>query len=416
MWSLAETLFPICRSITGDGVRETLRILSKHIPMNVKEVPTGTKAFDWVVPKEWNIRDAYIIGPGDKKICDFKKSNLHVVGYSTPIDKIISLDELQKHLYSLPDQPDAIPYVTSYYEERWGFCITHKDRMKLKNGEYHIFIDSNLEVGSLTYGEYIIPGETKKEIFLSTYVCHPSMANNELSGPVVIAFIGKWLASQSRRYTYRIVFIPETIGSIVYLSKNLDIMKENIIAGYNITCIGDDRSYSYLPSKSGNTLSDVVAKHVLTYMAPDYISYSFLDRASDERQYCSPLIDLPIASIMRSKYHCYPEYHTSFDNLDLITPSGLLGGYNVLQKAIEVIENNKIIKSKVYGEPQLGKRGLYPNLSLKSNQTDSLKNMMNLIAYADGEKDLLEIAEIIKVPAWSLFDMVRALKDNNILE
>src|SRR3989344_3143261 len=260
MYELAERIFPICRSITGKGLRKTLRTLQEHIPLVIHEVPSGTKVFDWTVPKEWNIKDAYIITPEGKKIAEFKKNNLHVVGYSTPIDKEVSLAELEKHLCSFPEQPDAIPYVTSYYKAYWGFCLTHRERQSLKDGTYHVVVDSELKDGSLTYGEIIIPGSSKKEILLSTYVCHPSMANNELSGPVVVAHIAKWIASAPRKYTYRIIFIPETIGSLSYLSKHLREMKENSIAGFNLTCVGDDRAFSYLPSRNGETRAAQVAR------------------------------------------------------------------------------------------------------------------------------------------------------------
>jgi len=350
MHELCQELFPICRSITGDGFRQSLSILSRHMPnLKTNEVPTGTKCFDWEIPKEWNIKDAYIIAPNGKKICDFKQSNLHVVGYSIPVNKKITLDELQEHLYSLPEQPNAIPYVTSYYKERWGFCLTHDDRVKLSAGEYHVFIDSELKNGSLTYGELIIPGESDKQILLSSYLCHPSMANNELSGPVVMTFLAKWLSElNSRKYTYRIIIIPETIGSIAYLSHNYKEMKTKIIAGFNITCIGDERAYSYLPSRQGNTLSDKAAQHVLKHSQPDFIAYSYLDRGSDERQYCSPGIDLPICSIMRTKYGYYPEYHTSLDDLNLVTPEGLFGGYEVLRKTIECLEFDEVLCSTVH--------------------------------------------------------------------
>ncbi len=419
MHKLCEKLFPICRSITGEGFRESLRIIKNDLDLqglNFFEVPTGTKCFDWEVPKEWNISDAYIIDPNGDKICDFKTSNLHVVGYSTPVDKELSLEELQKHLYSLPEQPDAIPYITSYYKERWGFCITQKERDNLHEGTYRVYIDSDLKDGSLTYGELIIPGETEEEIFLSSYLCHPSMANNELSGPVVTAFLAKWLLSlESRKYTYRIVIIPETIGSITYLSRNYKKMQEKIVAGFNISCVGDDRAYSYLPSRAGNTLSDEVAKHVLKYSHPQFVSYSFLDRGSDERQYCSGGIDLPVCSIMRTKYGCYPEYHTSLDDLSLVTPSGLFGAYEVLKKSIECLESNETLNKTVLCEPQLGKRGLYPTISTKETHS-IVKNMMNFLAYCDGVDSNLEIAEKINVPLWELEEIISNLKDEGLLK
>ena len=415
MHDLATVLFPICRSLTGAGVRGTLKIISKHIPIKIKEVPTGTKVFDWSVPKEWNIRDAYIITPDGNKICDFKTKNLHVLGYSTPINKFLSLNELQNHLHSIPNQPDAIPYVTSYYDELWGFCISHNDRLKLNEGEYHVFIDSSLENGNLTYGECIIPGETNEEVFLSTYICHPSMANNELSGPVVTIALAKFLSSlKKRRYTYRIIFIPETIGSIVYLSKNLDHLKEHVVAGFNITCIGDERCYSYLPSRYGNTLSDKVALHVLKHTDPKFKRYTWLDRGSDERQYCAPGVDLPIATIMRSKYGEYPEYHTSLDDLDLVTPLGLEGGYMALKKAIEIIEKNIYPRNSVLGEPQLGRRGLYPTLSTKKSGVE-VRTMMDFISYCDGKHNMLEIAELINKPFWDLVHILENLIDNGLM-
>jgi len=417
MHALCRELFPIYRSITGNGFRQSLSILKTHLPnLKIVEVPSGTKCFDWEVPREWNIRDAYIINPDGHKICDFKKNNLHVLGYSTPIDRTVSLDELQEHLYSLPDQPDAIPYVTSYYKERWGFCITHKDREQLKQGAYRVYIDSDLKDGFLTYGELTIPGERSDEILLSSYLCHPSMANNELSGPVVTTFLAKWIIGRERRkYTYRIVIIPETIGSITYLSRNYKDMKDKVIAGFNVTCVGDERAYSYLPSRQGNTLSDKAALHVLHHLHPDFVAYSFLDRASDERQYCSPGIDLPVCSVMRTKYSCYPEYHTSLDDLKLVTPAGLFGGYEVLKKAIECLELNERLRTTVYCEPQLGKRGLYPTVSTRSTGFQ-VKNMLNLLAYSDGELSTLEIAEKINVPLWELAETIETLKREGILD
>jgi len=417
MHELCRELFPICRSITGDGFRQSLAILQKHVPdMRVVEVPTGTKCFDWEVPKEWNIKDAYIITPNGNKICDFKKSNLHVVGYSKPINQVITLDELQEHLYSLPEQPDAIPYITSYYKERWGFCITQKEREQLTPGEYQVFIDSELKNGALTYGELIIPGDSEKEIFISSYLCHPSMANNELSGPVVSTFLAKWITKfKNRKYTYRIIIIPEAIGSITYLSRNYQSLQRNVVAGFNVTCIGDDRAYSYLPSRQTNTASDKAALHVLKHMQPEFVSYSFLDRGSDERQYCSPGIDLPVCSIMRTKYGRYPEYHTSLDDLSLVTPTGLFGGYEVLAKAIECLEMDELLSSTVLCEPQLGKRGLYPTISTKSSGSQ-VRDMMNFLAYCDGSSSSLEIAEKINTPLWELKETIQKLKDEGVLK
>jgi len=408
---LAKRLWPINRSITGEGVRKTLLILKELNPtLSIHEVPSGTKAFDWEVPQEWYVNEAYIITPRGKKICNFKENNLHLLGYSIPVQKKINLKELQKHLYSIPDQPSAIPYVTSYYEERWGFCISQNERDLLEEGDYQVFIDSKLFSGSLTYGEIFIKGSSDKEIFLSTYICHPSMANNELSGIVVSSYIANWLSNKKdNRFSYRFVFIPETIGSITYLSKNIKKLKSKVFAGFNITCVGDNRNYSYLPSRNGNTISDLVAKHVLKHTDPAYKAYEWKDRGSDERQYCSPGVDLPIVSIMRTKYDRYEEYHTSMDDLfNVVTPDGLLGGYNITKLAIESLENNKYPKINVLCEPQLGKRGMYPNVSTKISSTE-VNLMMNVISYSDGYKSLIEIADLCKVPIWELYPIIEKL-------
>ncbi len=417
MHGWAQDLFPVARSITGEGVRFTLQYLQRLLPsLEIQSVPSGYQAFDWIVPDEWWIRDAWIENEAGERVIDFKNNNLHVLGYSEPVDQWMSLEDLQSHLYSLPDQPDAIPYITSYYQRRWGFCLTHKQRQSLAPGSYRAVVDSEIKPGVLNYAELVIPGQTQREIFLSTYVCHPSMANNELSGPVVTTAIARWLHSlPKRKHTYRIVFIPETIGSLVYLSTNLVQLKDKVVAGFNVTCIGDDRAYSYLPSRVGSSISDVAARHVLRHIDANYHRYSWLDRGSDERQYCAPGIDLPIASIMRTKYGRYPEYHTSLDDLTLVTPSGLEGGFNALKKAIEAIEYDCTPRVTVLGEPQLGKRGLYPTLSTK--QTNSaVRNMMNLISYADGQRTLLDIAETIDVPVWELRELVATLAHSGLLE
>ena len=414
MYRLMARLFPICRSIIGDGLRETLHILQEHIPLRLFEIPSGTRVFDWTVPKEWNIRDAFVLDPEGRKIIDFKSNNLHVLGYSVPVDRFVSLSELQRHLHSLPDQPDAIPWVTSVYEERWGFCLTHKQRTQLKDGTYRVVIDSELRSGALTYAELIIPGASSKEIFISTYVCHPSMANNELSGPVVATALAKWIASEPRRFTYRIIFIPETIGSIAYLSRNLESMKNNIVAGFNLTCVGDERAYSYLPSRNGSTLADKVALNILRAKHPEFRQYSFLDRGSDERQYCSPGIDLPVVSLMRTKYREFPEYHTSLDNLDFVSPAGLQGSFDLHRDCIELLERNRVYQMRCLGEPQLGVRGLYPTIATKESHRQVI-DMLNFIAYADGTNDLIDISNAIQVPVRDLYPIMDKLTQADLL-
>lgn len=414
LYRLCEKLFPYCRSITGDGVRQTLADLREIMPeMTIHEVPSGTPVFDWMVPKEWRIRDAWIKNEQGEKVLDFHETNLRVMGYSAPLDKEMPLSELKEIIYTQPDQPDVIPYVTSYYKERSGFCMTEREKDALPEGTYHAYIDSELFDGSLTYGEILLPSTegNDDEIFLSTYVCHPSMANNELSGPAVAVYLAKWLKSLShRRYRYRIIFIPETIGSITYLSQgnHLADMKAHVNAGFNISCVGDDRAYSYVASRYGNTLADRVAKNVLRFHAPDYKTYSFLDRGSDERQYCAPGVDLPVCAICRSKYEAYPEYHTNKDDLGLISPSGLQGAFEAYQKCIEALEANRTYQVQCYGEPQLGKRGLYPTISRKG-EYGSAMDLLNLIAYADGTNDLIAISDRIGVPIQTLSQMVEKL-------
>ncbi|MCI8564473.1 MAG: DUF4910 domain-containing protein [Lachnospiraceae bacterium] len=417
MYQLAKELFPICRSITGDGVRQTLQRLKKEYPgLRILEVPSGTQVFDWTVPKEWNIKEAYIEGSDGRRIVDFQENNLHVVGYSLPLDCYIPLHELTKMIYTLPGQPDVIPYVTSYYKGRSGFCMSERQKETLADDMYHCVIDSELKDGSLTYGEIILKGDTEKEILLSTYVCHPSMANNEISGPVVAIELVKWLASlERRRYTYRIIFIPETIGSITYLSFNLDVMKKNVVAGFVLSCVGDNRTYSYVESKYANTLSDKVLQSVLKYYYPEYKRYSYLCRGSDERQYNAPGVDLPVCAVCRSKYGEYPEYHTSADNMELISEEGLQGSFELMKNCIKALEHNYNYKVSCLCEPQFGKRGLYPDISKKGSSA-VVRTMSDFVAYADGRNDLIQISELIGAPIDELIPIVDMLLENKLIE
>lgn len=418
MHALLSRLFQICRSLTGDGVRRTLSILREYLPeLTVHEIPSGTACLDWTVPREWNIRSARIEDETGKRWVDFADCNLHVVGYSVPVDAWLTPEELDEHLHSLPDRPDAIPYVTSYYTPRWGFCVTQalRERMKAHKGKFHAVIDSTLADGNLTYGELILRGESACEVLLSTYICHPSLANDNLSGPVVATYLARWLASRPRRLTYRIVFIPETIGSIVYLSRHLEELKKNVIAGYVPTCCGDERAWSFLPSRAGDTLADRAARHVLQHRVPAYTEYSFLTRGSDERNWCAPGADLPVASIMRSKYGTFPEYHTSFDDASFVTARGLEESLDVYRRCIDIPEHNATWKATCIGEPQLGRRGLYPSLSQAGSAEGRVRDMKNILAYSDGKHDLLEIAEIVGVPFEQCYEIVLKLTEAELL-
>lgn len=399
MHGWAADLFPICRSLTGPGVRQTLDYLAGLMPgLRTHAVASGTQVFDWTVPDEWSVRDAFIANEAGQRVVDFKAHNLHLMGYSEPMDRVMELSELQPHLYSDPAMPDSIPYVTSYFKRNWGFCLPHSQRQSLAEGRYRVVIDATLAPGVLNYGDLIIPGQDPREILLSTYVCHPSMANNELSGPVLAAALARWLVSAPRRFTYRIVFVPETIGAVAYLSRNLDAMKRNTIAGFVLTCVGDDRAWSFMPSRKGDTLADRVARHALARYVGSYDSYSFLERGSDERQYCWPGVDLPVCSVMRSKYGRYPEYHSSADDLTLITPNGLEKAFAQYRRMLSIIEANRYWRSTSLCEPQLGKRGLYPQVSTKDSYLVAQK-MVDVLAYADGHTDLLELAEWVDMDA-----------------
>ena len=415
MHALATRLFPICRSITGAGVRETLAILGEYLPgLEIHEIPSGTKAFDWTVPDEWNITGAYLEGPDGERIIDFADSNLHVVSYSMPVDAEFSREELEPHLHSDSELPDAIPYVTSYYHRDWGMCLTQRQRDALTDGTYRAVVSSTLEPGHLTYGELVIPGDSSEEVFVSTYVCHPSLANNELSGPVVSTALARWLMSlPRRRYTYRFVFVPESIGAITYTSRNLEHLKRHVIAGFNLTCIGDDGDYSYLASRLGNLPIDRIAKRALSSRSPA-VTYSYVDRGSDERTYCAPGIDLPLVSLMRTKYGAYHEYHTSLDDLTVVTPSGLQGGLDLVRDCIDELERAEYFKATVLAEPQLGRRGLYHSMHART-VADVVLLRTHVLAYADGQHSVLDMSEIFEIPVDDVQAVVDELIEHGLL-
>lgn len=412
MYELACELFPIPRSITGQGFRASLEILNKTLGggiLKFHSIKSGTKVFDWIVPDEWNVKEAYIITPEGEKICDFKKHNLHLLNYSESIDQEIELEELQDHLYSIEEMPDAIPYVTSYYKRRWGFCLTHNERKKLKKGKYKVYIDAKHdENGFLDYADFILPStqNSKDEILISTYLCHPSMANNELSGPVVAIFLAKWLLSlKERRYNYRFVIIPETIGSIVYLSKHLEHLKKHVKAGFVLSCLGDDHTYSLIHTPKENTLSDKVALHTLKNKE-NFKAFSFLDRGSDERQYNAPLVNLGIVGVCRTRYGDYDGYHNSKDDLNFISEKGLMGGLQSMQEMILNLEINAVYENTIVCEPNLGKRGLYHTLSTAND----IPLACNFLAYCDGENDIIDIANILNIQAYEFKELLEKIK------
>ncbi len=424
MYDFAAELFPINRSITGEGVRQTLKMCSDRIAavdgigFEIRNVKSGTEVFDWTVPKEWSINEAYIEDEDGNRIVDMAVSNLHVLGYSTPVDEWVDLEDLKEHIFTLPDQPEIVPYVTSYYKERYGFCMSQVQLDSLKPGKYHMYIDSSLFDGNLTYAELVLPGESDQEIFFSTYDCHPSMANNEVSGPVLMCELIKYVkALKHRRYTYRFIIIPETIGAITYIATDdhLQHMKDHIVAGFNMSCVGDDRDYSIVHSKYADTLADRVLTNVLkSHTDGKYSDYSFLKRGSDERQYNSAGVDLPVVCFCRSKFGEYPEYHTSADNMTLISPEGFQGAYEVITQVVDALEHNRIYVMTQPCEPQLGKRGLFPTVSKKGSY-DAVMAMMYFMTYADGRNDLIGISEITGVPIRELIEIEEKLYDNGLI-
>jgi aminopeptidase-like protein len=411
---LLVELFPICRSITGDGLRATFAVLSRNIPLELTEVASGTGVFDWDVPDEWNIHDAFIADPTGRRVVDFRKSNLHVVGYSVPVDRHMTLGELRPHLHTLPDQPEAIPYLTSYYERTWGFCLAHRDLEALTDGEYHVRVDSTLTAGSLTLAEAVLPGETADEIFISTYCCHPSMANNELSGPIVATMLYRYLASlPRRRFTYRFHFGSETIGALAYLARRGDHLRERMHAGFVVTCCGDRGPFTYKMVRNPRNQLDPAVEHALRHSGVPFRALPFFPTGSDERQYSSPGFDLPVGSLMRSVYGQYPEYHTSLDNLDFVSAESLVETLKAYINCIYTLEHNRLyLNKKPWGEPRLGQYGLYHSLGGRKQQSDQTRRLRYILNYSDGTHDLLDIANRLGDPIWdcdqAVADLVRA--------
>ncbi len=416
MHRLITELYPICRSITGNGFRETLQRLNRHVPLEIHEVPSGTPVFDWTIPKEWNIRDAYVKNGAGERVIDFQKSNLHVLNYSAPTRATMPLAELKRHLYSLPQHPDWIPYRTSYYAERWGFCLTHHQLLALKDDDYEICIDSTLQDGHLTYGEYYIRGQTADEVLFSCHVCHPSLANDNLSGVVLTTFLAKHIGQHPPRYSYRFLFIPGTIGSITWLHRN-ESGVANIKHGLVITCVGDAGRSTYKKSRRGDAEIDRAVTHVLKHSGQPYEILEFSPYGYDERQYCSPGFDLPVGCFMRTPNGRYPEYHTSADNLDFVKPASLADSLAKCLATVSVLEGNRTyLNLHPKCEPQLGKRGLYDTMG---GQTDSRNFEMALLwvlNLSDGTHSLLDIAERSEIEFGLLHSAADALVDHALLK
>lgn len=388
--NLIADLYPLCRSITGDGVRETLRRLQQYVPLAIHEVPTGTRVLDWTVPKEWNIKDAYIKNMQGERVVDFHRSNLHVVGYSRPVRARLSLDELKHHLFTLPANPDWIPYRASFFKESWGFCLSHNQLLKLKDPEYEVCIDSTMEDGYLTFGEHYLAGETTDEVLISTHVCHPSLCNDNLSGIAIVTLLAERLALESRRYSYRFLFIPATIGSITWLAGNEDNVP-NIKHGLVVAGVGDPGNLTYKRSRRGDAEIDRVVAHVMKHAHQDHEILDFCPEGYDERQFCSPGFDLPVGCFMRTAHGRYDEYHSSGDNLDFVRPESLEDSFNKLLDVFHVLENNgAYLSQNPKCEPQLGKRGLYRGYPENGIDETAVLWVLNL---SDGNHTLLDIAE-----------------------
>jgi aminopeptidase-like protein len=416
MHQLVTQLYPICRSITGDGVRETLRQIGQQIPLSVHEVASGTPVFDWTVPKEWNIRDAYIKDSSGKRVVDFKRSNLHVVNYSVPVHRRMSLEELKPHLHSLPDRPDWIPYRASYYQETWGFCLSHRQFAELAAGEYEVCVDSSLEDGHLTYGECYLPGETSDEVLFSSHVCHPSLCNDNLSGIALAVFLAKYLQSGAHRYSYRFLFAPTTIGSITWLAKN-EIQTGRIKQGLVLACAGDPGRMTYKKSRRGDADVDRAVAHVFKHSGGDFEINDFSPWGYDERQFCSPGFNLPMGCLMRTPNGRFPEYHTSADNLEFVRPEHLEDSYRKCVSILDVLECNRVyVNQNPKCEPRLGKRGLYAGLGSKAQVARHELALLWVLNFSDGDHDLLGIAEKSGLEFSTVREAAAALCQHHLLE
>ncbi|HEU5469731.1 MAG TPA: DUF4910 domain-containing protein [Actinophytocola sp.] len=416
MHALVERLYPLCRSITGDGVRGTLDIIGEHIPLTVHEVPTGTQVLDWTVPQEWNIADAYVADATGRRVIDFRESNLHVVGYSTPVDTTMPLSELREHLHTLPEQPDLVPYRTSYYAPAWGFCLTQRTLESLVDGEYRVVIDSSLTDGHLTYAEHVVPGRVTDEVIVSCHVCHPSLANDNLAGIAVAIFLARELAAADPHYTYRFLFAPGTIGAITWLARNAEAIGK-VKHGLVLACAGDAGSVTYKRSRRGDAEIDRVLEHVLRASGRPHTVREFSPYGYDERQFCSPGFNLGVGSLTRTPYAGYPEYHTSGDNPDFVLPESLVDTLAVCREAFSVLDrNHRYVNLSPYGEPQLGKRGLYDSLGGRSDAKQAQLAMLWVLNFSDGEHSLLDIAERSGLPFDSVADAALALQSAGLLK
>ena len=416
LYSLVERLFPICRSITGNGVRESLAILQEYIPVEIREVPSGTKVLDWEVPREWNITDAWIKDPSGKKILDFQKNNLHVLNYSIPVHKKTGLAELKEHLYSLPDQPELIPYRTSYYQANWGFCMADQQLQQLKEGNYEVYIDSSLEFGHLSYGELYIAGESEQEILLSAHICHPSLANDNLSGVALLCFLAEQIRQQKNLYSYRFLFIPGTIGSITWLARNQDRLK-NIQSGLVTSLLGDGAGFSYKKSRRGKAEIDRVVEQVLKHGGKPYQLIDFFPYGYDERQFCSPGFNLPVGNLSRSQFGQFPEYHSSADNLDFVKPEYLEESFLIFQQIFRALEaNDTFVNQYPYGEPQLGKRGLYQAIGGHNDHKSLQMAMLWILNLSDGSNQLLDISERSGISFETISQVAAILEENGLIK